>query len=485
MLSTGASMEKHNADHDYQVMLPDTIELQGRATASLPVSLEVGENLPPSDENRNDYCGFIYFENVNDPQDTYRVPYHFVNQLVISQMTVEPGHLSYSPGGNNEVTFSFVLSRLVNDLRFRFHGHATTSYFGNTGPLAAGSHTVVWDGTFDDPEFVIPEGVYAVYPQYQLEAGGTYRNMLNTGNQTSPALAYLLIDNTAPKLLDVGVRIADVENHLRISGKVDDMIRDTLYDVASVYLSGTRLETYNEADISGPGRGYDFTCFEADLPVDLHAAQVVFSLEARDNAGNSNLQEHVITPLVVDNPIRDTADDDVYTVSGRVIRGMTVSVAGVDATVEADGTFSATVNVPDAVNFIDIIADVPEWANFEPLVHRLQVERAGSAAVEIKFTPRTFNLKSNGNWVNLEIVAPGGSNFVSSDIANARLLINGVALSAAHGSANKSKLQLKFDAGAVAELFATPGEKTVTFAGTVAGQPVYGQDTVRVISPGK
>ncbi|NLY54874.1 MAG: S8 family serine peptidase, partial [Firmicutes bacterium] len=366
-------VEKHDPTHDYEIVVPRILSLAGNSSVDLPVELRVGADLPISDEENNVYCGYIYFENIHDPNDTYRVPYHFVNQMVISQMTVDPIALSFHPDASHkEVTFSFVLSRPVNDLRFRFHGYATTSYFGNTGPLDAGFHTVVWDGTFNDPEFDIPDGVYAVYPQYQLEPGDTYRNMLNTGDQTSPALAYLAIDREAPKICDVAVEVADIANHLRVTGYIDDLSRDVLRDVPVVYLDGEQLETTNRADLSGPGRGYDFTCFDALVPVELDGSTISFTLEAKDRAGNSSVQEIELLPFELDNPAVDLIDSDVHTVSGRAIPGMEVTVGGQVVEVDSEGYFVAEVAVPAAVSFIDVVADVPGWDNFTPFKQQIQ-----------------------------------------------------------------------------------------------------------------
>mgnify|MGYP001367377408 CR=1 FL=1 len=401
-------------------------------------------------------------------------------------MTVDPIALSFHPDASHkEVTFSFVLSRPVNDLRFRFHGYATTSYFGNTGPLDAGFHTVVWDGTFNDPEFDIPDGVYAVYPQYQLEPGDTYRNMLNTGDQTSPALAYLAIDREAPKICDVAVEVADIANHLRVTGYIDDLSRDVLRDVPVVYLDGEQLETTNRADLSGPGRGYDFTCFDALVPVELDGSTISFTLEAKDRAGNSSVQEIELLPFELDNPAVDLIDSDVHTVSGRAIPGMEVTVGGQVVEVDSEGYFVAEVAVPAAVSFIDVVADVPGWDNFTPFKQQIQVIRSGSIAAKVKFTPRTFNLKSQGQWVSVDAIAPTGSSFTVDDADNVQLLVNGQSVAAAECKVQGDKLMAKFVAASVAELFAEPGQHTVILTGTVDGALFFGYDSVRVISPGK
>ncbi len=372
----------------------------------------------------------------------------------------------------------------MNDLCFYFYGHDTASQFGNTGPLAPGTHSVVWDGTFNDPNFTISDGIYSVYPHFQLEPGGPYQSIKNAGNQTAPTFAYLLVDSKAPRLHAIATRLAAEENRLEVTGYIDDMIDNVLQDAPMVYLNGQELATVNRADPNGPGRGYDYTYFESSLEINV-SGEIAFTLGARDRAGNSNMWEYSLTPLVLDNPETDTADGDVYTVSGRVIPGMTVTMAGKEVAVDGDGNFAVETALPYAMNLIEVVATAPGWDSTVPLRRQIQVVRQGSVNVETKFTPRTFNLKSNGQWVSVEASAPASDSFAEADAESIRLLIGGGSLRAVKSEIQGNRLKADFDASCVAELLAAPSEHVVFLIGTINGTAFYGADTVRVISPGE
>ncbi|NLY54040.1 MAG: hypothetical protein GX060_05415, partial [Firmicutes bacterium] len=153
--------------------------------------------------------------------------------------------------------------------------------------------------------------------------------------------------------------------------------------------------------------------------------------------------------------------------------------------VDSEGYFVAEVAVPAAVSFIDVVADVPGWDNFTPFKQQIQVIRSGSIAAKVKFTPRTFNLKSQGQWVSVDAIAPTGSSFTVDDADNVQLLVNGQSVAAAECKVQGDKLMAKFAADSVGDLFAARGEHTVILTGTVDGALFFGYDSVRVISPGK
>ncbi|NLY53184.1 MAG: S8 family serine peptidase [Firmicutes bacterium] len=361
----------HNPENQYRILLADEVELKAGETKTLPITLEIDPTLPPSVLGESEYCGYIYFINKNNPDDYYRLPYHFVYQQPVSQFTVAPDYMSLNPEATQRtVTFTYTLGSDVHDVRFRVHG-LSNSYFGYTGPLAAGTYSFEWDGTVDDENVTISDGYITIYPQYQLYEGGPWVNMTNTGNQGAMAYARIMVHSLPPKFVDVTPVISDVEGHVIVQGFVDDALFALLDLGGDVRLNGEKLVVTSHAVLPPPGEsglGYDLGIFASDpIPVDLKKG-INFRLEATDVAGNATTQDFEFKAVTLDNPRVHRVLPGPYTVSGRAIPGVEVRINGEVIPLAEDGTFSWDTEVVGMGNQkVDITAHIPQWKNFKPL----------------------------------------------------------------------------------------------------------------------
>jgi hypothetical protein len=113
---------------------------------------------------------------------------------------------------------------------------------------------------------------------------------------------------------------------------------------------------------------------------------------------------------------------------------------------------------------------------------------AGIAAV-IDIDPDTLNLKSIGNWVTCYVELPEGCDVADIDVAS--LLLNGT-VAASDEPTNVGDndgdgvpdLMVKFPRDQVQAIVEVGDEVVLTLIGTVAGTPLIGSDTIRVINPG-
>ncbi len=359
---------KHNPANDYQVLLPEVVTLAAGARSTLPVTLVIGANLPPSTFGESEYCGYIYFENVNDPTDDYRLPYHFVYGQPVSQFTVAPHYLSLNPAATQKtVTFTYTLGTPVNDVRFRIHG-LSDSYFGYTGPQSAGQYSFVWDGSLPTAGVEVPEGSITIYPQYQLTPGGPWVNMTNANDQGAMAYARLTLDSSPPELLAVKPIMSTLDDHVVIQGLIDDLMFGLLDIGGEVLLNGKKLVVHNYADLSQPDRGYDYGIFTSDpIPVDLKKG-ISFTLQATDLAGNTTLKEYTFAPVTLDNPEMERVLPGPYLVSGQALSGVQVTINGEEITVDEEGRFTWQTEIEKPGRHqIDITATVPQWQKPKPL----------------------------------------------------------------------------------------------------------------------
>ena len=107
-----------------------------------------------------------------------------------------------------------------------------------------------------------------------------------------------------------------------------------------------------------------------------------------------------------------------------------------------------------------------------------------SATIDIN--PKTLNLKSRGRWITCIIEFPEGYSIEDIDVSTIRLLVdndNVAAEPSPTGIAGK-ELMVKFSRSAV-QAIVSAGEVELTVTGLVNGVPFEGNDTIRVIKPGK
>jgi len=105
---------------------------------------------------------------------------------------------------------------------------------------------------------------------------------------------------------------------------------------------------------------------------------------------------------------------------------------------------------------------------------------------EVKITPQTLNLKSNGRWVMVHIELPEGYSAADIDVSTIRL--DGVVEAETSQVSGEGKLLVKFSRGAVKThiqgTIGITGSKfssvNLTVTGEVAGTTFQGSDTIRV-----
>jgi subtilisin family serine protease len=355
---------KHDPDHAYQLILDDTVTVLAGATQTLSVTLQVDEDLPVSVPGDSQYCGYIYFENVDDPNDTYRVPYHFVNGQVISQLTATPHYISLNPDATQrEVTLSYVLGCAVNNVRFRVHG-LSNSYFGYTGPQGPGTYSFTWDGTCDDASVTIPEGTLTIYPQFQLTEGGSWHNMTNADNIGAMAYARIISDSTAPRFHEVKLEFGD-EGEVFISGLIEDQMFGLIEAGGEVLVNGEKAVVISHADFSDPDlpRGGDYGSFKHQLPsFDLREGTSV-TLLGRDLAGNTTVEEHRFQAVTFDHPEMRRVLLGEHAISGRALPGLEVAINGETVPLDEAGCFSYDILIEKPGNHpFTVSAFMPGWS---------------------------------------------------------------------------------------------------------------------------
>ena len=115
-----------------------------------------------------------------------------------------------------------------------------------------------------------------------------------------------------------------------------------------------------------------------------------------------------------------------------------------------------------------------------------EVPLSAIITAEVKITPQTINLKSNGRWVMAHIELPEGYSAADIDVSTIRL--DGVIEAETSQVSGEGKLLVKFSRGAVKTYIrgsiGSTGSKfsnvNLTVTGEVAGTTFEGSDTVRV-----
>jgi len=378
-------VEKRDPAHAYELSIPALVTVGALAQVNVPVSLAVQPSLPPSVPGASEYTGYIIFENIANPADSYRVPFFFVNGQVVSQVQATPD--AFSPNGDgvqDTTTISFVLGRAAHSTRILVSGFTRPDTPGSLfhvavatlGPLQPGRYSFIWNGVAP-AGFVSPDRLGQVHVQVQPTAGAAWTPALTASPTIAPGFARLQIDTTPPDFYDITPVIdTATANRVRIRGAVDDLLIATfMSDGGSVWVNDQRVPISARNIPSLPG--WDWAAFESQpIPATL-SAQNTAILRALDSAGNERVQSHNFTGLAVDNPMATTVPAPTTTVrlQGTVVPGMTLTINGNLATYNEFGRFDIALPVAVGDNSFAIVASVPQWAGFAPISRTITVSR--------------------------------------------------------------------------------------------------------------
>jgi len=390
-------VEKFNAAHAYEVLLPSQVTVNAGARITVPVTLFVDVSLPVSVANTSDYGGFIIFENVANPLDSYRVPFQFFNRLAISQLSVSPD--AFSPNGDgvqDTVTISFVVGQPLNAVRFAViadpiaGGAGAHLFFAETGPLLPGEHSFVWNGAVP-AGWRLRETFNQVHAQWQVLPTGAWVGGISSGAVIGPAFARLTVDNAPPTFHNVRPVIDPARpNNVVIRGNADDLLISTVMSAGgSVWVNDERQHLFSQ-NIPG-ATGWDWVGFTSQaMPVNLRETSVV-RLRARDAAGNQTEQNLTFTALTINATPTHTSADSLQ-VTGRVVPGMILTVNGAAAVADDMGVFSVAVPLVLGHNSILVGASVPQWGGaFAPVTQ----------VIEIIKTPTVLSLRSEATPIRV------------------------------------------------------------------------------------
>ena len=106
-------------------------------------------------------------------------------------------------------------------------------------------------------------------------------------------------------------------------------------------------------------------------------------------------------------------------------------------------------------------------------------------AAQVNVAPATLNLKSKGNFINVQVLLPEGMDPALIDGDSVTLLLGATELLPVRWAVEEGALMLKFSRSE-AQSAVTPGVQTATLEGLMQdATPLSGSDTIRVISHGK
>ncbi|MBS3938723.1 MAG: S8 family serine peptidase [Peptococcaceae bacterium] len=387
-------VEKHNPAHAYEVLLPSQITVNAGANLTVPVALFVDASLPVSVMNVSDYGGYIVFENVADPTDSYRVPFHFVNRQVVSQLQVTPDAISPNGDGvQDTTTITFEIGHPVNGLRIAAifnripDGAGFHVPFITTGPLQPGRYSVTWDGTAP-AGFELRDGFNQLHLNWQLVPGGAWTAFFSAAGVITTGFARLTVDRSPPVFSNVvPVIVPTAPNQVTIRGNVDDLLLSTVMsDGGSVWVNDV-LQHITNQNIPGL-TGWDWVLFESlPMTMDLRQSTTV-SLRARDSAGNEVRQSLAATGLTVENPALTTVNAETVRVAGVVVPGMTLTINGIATTYDSIGRFAVNLPLTLGHNAFTVVASVPAWgAAFTPITQTFAVVRTPTVMGLTSATP--------------------------------------------------------------------------------------------------
>jgi len=366
--------------HDYNITTAETVTVPKGGSVEFGVTLEVGANLPVSVfDSTYDYTGFIYFVNEQDPNESYRIPFLFVNQMAISQVTTTPYY--FSPNGDgilDTTTISLAVGSPIHRLRVMAAAEGFWRVIHlSPGALAPGPYSFEWNGrTLDN--FTALDGFHTIHAQYQLVEGGPWIGGINTtATNMAGIFARVTIDRLPPDFYFVRP-IVDLEapGKVFVTGNVDDLMISLLQrEGGNVYLNGEKLLVYSENVPSRPGLDWGvFTSnsFAADL-----TETVILNLRGEDKVGNVTDVTLGFETLSVTGPTTVETNETTYRVTGNVIPGVTLTIGGQPVSYDELGAYSFDYSLAPGVNTIEVVAAIPEWPGFAPIRKEITVTHRG------------------------------------------------------------------------------------------------------------
>lgn len=150
---------------------------------------------------------------------------------------------------------------------------------------------------------------------------------------------------------------------------------------------------------------------------------------------------------------------------------------------DSDMILQLTDNTGDDIN-PSIDGNTVAWQAFDGADFEIASASVASlvpAEIGVRITPRSLNLRSNGNWVSASIDL-GSSGIDPATVDLATIVLEGT-IPAEQAKVTGSSIKMKFDRGDLAALLAgSTGEVDLTVTGTTTGgDSLSGTDTIRVI----
>ncbi|MBT9156737.1 MAG: Minor extracellular protease vpr [Firmicutes bacterium] len=397
-------VRKFNPAHAYSITGSTAVTLLAGGAVDFPLTLNVTPELPLSVLNQNDYVGFIYFVNMENPLDTYRIPFHFVNQLPVSQVTATPNY--FSPNGDgvqDTTTVSFTVGAPVAAVRVL----AGAAGFWRpihlllpTAPatsVAPGVYTFVWNGVTLDGHHVV-DGSHLLYAQWFPVGGTAWQSGFGAGvPPVAGTYGRVIVDRGVPDLYNVAILFDPAHpGHYFVRGNTDDFsITVFQSDGGTIRVNGQPTVITSRNDPRTPGA--DWVEFEsARFPTNLESPFTV-TVEIRDSAGNVRTWQHTYNPFVLrvgeaivtppaatdpqkpplhaNNPTRVETTNADMVLSGSVLPGMVVRLEGEIVPLAANNTFTVTAQLRQGTNNFRFEVSVPAWGDVPPMRFPLQIQR--------------------------------------------------------------------------------------------------------------
>lgn len=397
-------VRKFNPAHAYTITSATAVTLLAGGSLDFSLTLNVAPELPLSVLNRNDYTGFIYFVNMDDPTDTYRVPFHFVNQLPVSQVTATPNYFSPNGDGVQDTTnITFTVGAPVAAVRIMAGAEGFWRAIHLLQPMAPatsvapGVYHFAWNGVTLDGHAVL-DGSHLLYAQW-LPAGGTvWQSGFGAGTPpVAGTYGRVIVDRGMPDIYNVTIHLDPARpGYYFVRGNTDDFSLVVFQsDGGAILINGQPATITSRNDPRTPGADWvEFT--SAHFPTNLESPFVV-AIQLRDSAGNTrtwqqtyrpfilragdvtvtppDASSHQGPPLHANNPARiDTAMASMV-LSGGVLPGMVVTLNGELVALTASNNFSITVDLKQGTNNFRFEISVPAWTDEKPMIYNLQIQR--------------------------------------------------------------------------------------------------------------
>jgi len=398
-------VRKFNEAHAYSITSPTAVTLVAGGAVEFPLTLNVSPELPQSVLNQNNYGGFIYFVNMDDSTDTYRIPFHFVNQLPLSQVTATPNY--FSPNGDgvqDTTTVSFTVGAPVAGVAV-FAGAAgfwrPIHLLLPTAPataVAPGAYSFEWNGVTLDGNHVL-DGSHLLYAQWLPVGGTVWQSGFGTGTPPVAGIyGRVIVDRGTPDLYNLEILFDPARpGYYFVRGNTDDFSLTVFQsDGGTILVNGKPTVITSRNDPRAPGA--DWVEFESvRFPTNLESPFTV-TVEIKDSAGNVREWERTYLPFVLragatvitpppttpapqgpplhaNNPTRIETTAESMVLSGSVLPGMVVRLDGALVPLSETHTFEVTVQLRQGTNNFRFEVSVPAWGDYPPMRFPLQIQR--------------------------------------------------------------------------------------------------------------